>query len=641
MADSKWWSAVHSSPQSSASSTPSVPSDFQPRDPPNWPLPLPPVGFAHALRRPDAAKAGALHQWPAELLTGFDIKRNQGWDTWVAETFQIIDVNPGKKRSAPCDAGWEEESTSKAPRTSNETDSSDNSHSVEEEGCVVYGELHVNIGQDGQYWCSCGRGYSCEFTRTSDAETKVVATNLVYSRGEDESDENLMHLEVGRDINGKHWCSCRRGYTTAYRLRQHLEPDIRKRKFHCSVCSKAFTRNDACRRHENVVCKKQKLPCPGCRRPFRKDYLHVHLASKAAHSCRLFVDMLKSQAAGELVAGFEASDAAPGQNLQISEERHPPQTLVIIQAETHMHSKFLASMVTRLTTSGAKSSAQPYEICGKAFGDTEDALIDHIKRHAREISERPARCHACEMTFAFQKDLDRHLQAAAKGTCGLNFDRHDCVSCGLYPNYPGHHPPPVQNTPTASMHHAMQAHLWSWEIWQIKAHRHSILRLWETRLSSPQVPRLSLNDYLLVRASSSRFSYATLDSIESWQSTPTSVGYGHLADLDALAIDLGQSLAVEDLTTSGAAPHGQDTSNVRPESPVLGNAQDDLSAAIEPARPVQQRSMSLRPSYVDHLDRLRKPVKLSASNFSGRRAAQAAVRYLGRTPKVQQIMSAT
>lgn len=486
----------------------------------------------------------------------------------------------------------------------------------------------------------------------------------------EEEEEDIVygtpHQNLGCNSLGKHSCSCGKTYTRAERLRSHVDAQRQEQRHLCSLCGKAFTRQDIRRRHEEDVCRKKKVACPGCKQEFRKDYLRVHLANKSNFACRIMVEALHVQASGE------SEDTPPGRthHYWTGEDGHLADATGTQQAPppmtTDLNISAIPAGLPRPVRSAAPNLAgvevsndikvsptpedlvktllkpdsipvrpihrrtrEPCDLCGALLGPDPNTLISHISRHMSEFADRNLRCENCIISFAHQKDLDIHLQAASKGHCGFNFDH--TIYRGCASECTGHHPPPDIKSSCPTEHVLMRNHLWAWELCQLKAHRVTVVRLLAERLMYTQASRTSLSEQELdCMAAVSRFSQA---SFESFHSVPAHVRFQDIGDVDELATDLASLMS--DYPANAASPiRSEVPEQARPES-LLFPTRLKPPSKQSPFNSSPLPVISMQSSYVDRLHALRKPQSIVQRPPSIRKAAS---RYLfSLTSQVQEI----
>lgn len=114
-------------------------------------------------------------------------------------------------------------------------------------------------------------------------------------------------------------------------------------------------------------------------------------------------------------------------------------------------------------------------ICGDRFSTGSIEFAEHMRCHSQNLTHKQHKCDECQIYFANETDLDRHLQSAELNQhCGFTF-RHNAQECT------GHHSPSHFMSSTADDHILMQNHLWAWERCQSQTKRLSLEHILQPR----------------------------------------------------------------------------------------------------------------------------------------------------------------
>lgn len=453
------------------------------------------------------------------------------------------------------------------------------------------------------------------------------------------------HMSLGI-VFGRHRCSCGKDYGRAFRLRQHIEVLNGVARYPCLVCGMMFTRQDSLNRHEDSTHKGKKIACPGCNKDFRPDYLPKHLASSKNDTCRVIAHAIYIQANNDM----DIDTRLPAENYWLpdlvdtlkqrsshhnhdqgrsagSQEAPTPEAL----AKILLHERPSQNRPLQ------RSTREPCDLCGMPLGPGEKELIDHISKHSLDFSAKPFRCDECDINFAYQSDLDMHLDAATrKGQCGFKFLHKKYKPCT------GHHPQPYVVS-FDNDHKRMQEILWAWENCQLRAHRATIARLLAERIQYTQAARHSIaNDELTCIAILTRLSIGSIHSFHSvpaWMEYPNKLEIDDLdAEFNSLSLPSGE---VEDIKEEAPVIRGR----ARPESTVLGRGDFDFTMRWENGqlRPVLRKANHTQASsariegesnapgqgntYVDQVKAMRAPGGFKTRATGVRYRAMAATRY--------------
>lgn len=466
---------------------------------------------------------------------------------------------------------------------------------------------------------------------------------------EEEEEEDIVygepHMEIGIGDQGKHYCSCGKGYVRASAVRQHIEREAGNARHPCLVCGKIFSRQDIMRRHEDMAHKGKKIPCPGCNKTFRPDFLQSHLNSSRNAKCKVVAHAMYIQSNGDadadtqpqaekywiptVVATLKRGPASEGLRSPKGSNQSKTQT-----SGTNGGS-LLRGLPSQFLRAG-RSTQWPCDICGLPFGSNEQELIDHLEKHAFDFDNKAYPCDECQISFAFQGDLDLHLESANKGHCGINFshlasNNFQCTS-GCTGN--GHHPPKDSHFELVyGNHRRMETTLWAWENCQLRAHQATIARLLAERLHHSVTTRHSANDELSCMAILTRLS---IGSIHSFHSVPAWVEYADRDDVDELDITLNGLDLVTDAGKNNATHEDLPArARARPESTVLGLRNDVVDFTMEwkdgkltptPLRLKHPTPSNNKNTYMEQLQSMRSPGGLKTRASGVRFRAKAATR---------------
>lgn len=131
------------------------------------------------------------------------------------------------------------------------------------------------------------------------------------------------------------------------------------------------------------------------------------------------------------------------------------------------------------------------DICGVRFSIGSSEFAQHMGHHSQDFAQKQHKCDECQIYFANEADLERHLQSAELNQhCGFTF-RHNENSCT------GHHRPTHFMASTADDHSLMQKHLWAWERCQYQTNRLSLARVLKqqtAKVASPVLPSIEISE---------------------------------------------------------------------------------------------------------------------------------------------------
>ncbi|SMR55256.1 unnamed protein product [Zymoseptoria tritici ST99CH_3D1] len=236
--------------------------------------------------------------------------------------------------------------------------------------------------------------------------------------------------------------------------------------------------------------------CPECGDMFLADYLPTHLASGLG-GCD---GMLQSSFAPEIDEAYVDESVGPsksqyywiyqgdytwnkddqprcdsgcefdGFDFGFNDVIHVDQTMAYVK--------------TLLQRPVSELPQESCDLCGDVFRSGSGELAQHIGQHSMDFTQKRHKCEECQIFFANEKDLDRHLQSADLNQhCGFTF-RHDISFCT------GHHPP----THHSNDHSLMQKHLWAWERCQFRTHRVTVARALADQVNQTAWPHMSVQD---------------------------------------------------------------------------------------------------------------------------------------------------
>lgn len=124
------------------------------------------------------------------------------------------------------------------------------------------------------------------------------------------------------------------------------------------------------------------------------------------------------------------------------------------------------------------------DICGDRFRTGSTEFVQHMGHHSQDFAHKAHKCDECQIFFANEADLERHLQSAELNQhCGFTF-RHNEDTCT------GHHRPMHFMASTADDHSLMQKHLWAWERCQYQTNRLSLARVLKQQARKEEAPAM-------------------------------------------------------------------------------------------------------------------------------------------------------
>ena len=359
----------------------------------------------------------------------------------------------------------------------------------------------------------------------------------------------------------------------------------------------------------------KKIACPGCDTYFRPDYLTSHLRGSKNAKCRVVAHAIYLQSSNDM----DIDTRPPAENywipnvLETLKQRHltgrPQQPTLAIQKETptpEALAKILMDDRPSHTRPLQRRTREPCDLCGLPLGPGEKELIDHIDQHSLDFLKKTFRCDECGINFAYQADLEMHMETAAKGHCGFSF-YHFGERSKRGSNCTGHHPQQVSLG--HDDHKRMQQVLWAWENCQLRAHRATIARLLAERLQYTQVARHSIaNDEISCIAILSRLS---MRSIQSFHSVPARMEYKDKIEIDDLDTEFSAlGLLSNETIGSKEESNRPARARARPESTVLGLRNDvvdftmelDFNGKLKPVLRGAKSSALWRPTAPNSLD---------------------------------------
>jgi hypothetical protein len=163
-------------------------------------------------------------------------------------------------------------------------------------------------------------------------------------------------------------------------------------------------------------------------------------------------------------------------------------------------------------------------VCGSQYEADIASLREHLQKHLNE-QHREHLCGSCGIGFIHRSDLERHLSAAKRGTCGYSFDHaRPCT---------GHHPRHTQDSDVLTDHDQfmMCCLTRKWENAQLQLQISGLQQLQKLRDTADALARLSLGDI----AHSRKNSLASLVySLKSFNSDPRNSTSDTNYDVEAL-----------------------------------------------------------------------------------------------------------
>lgn len=322
-------------------------------------------------------------------------------------------------------------------------------------------------------------------------------------------------------VDGRYLCTCSKSYTKAFALNRHVEAKSRVPQYECLICNTRFTRKDSLLRHDCGDQQDKRVSCPGCNQPFRQDYLRKHLKSPSKEACRIAAEAFHARTQGLSIDArpdpnmIWTPDALEGVHFPLDGRDTPGNDFNLLKGQGGWLEpifKHYQCSEMRLTL---RSKHAPCSLCGMPPGSNETEILDHIKYHSLEFVARPFQCTDCCINFMFQADLQAHLNAARKSSCGFYFmhsyhPTKNGLKCG------GHHPPTALTGLATDDHQRMMNTLFVWENRQVRAHLAAVARLQAELLLHRKWLRYSLqNEELLCTALLSRLSIGSIASFHS------------------------------------------------------------------------------------------------------------------------------
>ena len=255
---------------------------------------------------------------------------------------------------------------------------------------------------------------------------KARRTALDASVAEENEKIGQARVELGL-YGATNYCSCGNAYTRAFRLRDHVKAQSGKHSLNCSTCVMSFMRADSLRRHKETKHGYGKVECPACHQSFRVDYLRTYFACTNNEICTVIAEAI-----------YLPSNNLPTSSIRPAIDKYWISSIVRYSREAAKGSlsqfqttdlgpssdtlaKNLLSELPAQTRPVPRWMREHCDICGVPLGPGEKELVDHIGAHSFNFSTKPFKCDDYQINFANQKDLDMHLEAAAKGHRGFKF----------------------------------------------------------------------------------------------------------------------------------------------------------------------------------------------------------------------------
>lgn len=308
----------------------------------------------------------------------------------------------------------------------------------------------------------------------------------ISSRGSN-NEPREQHCSKGRDIQGRHCCSCGRSYSTAFSLNQHLRQRTGSSVHACPTCDKVFDHREQRDRH--VDTRHSKEVCPQCGTLIPAGNLEQHLSDGANCDKALSTDHL-SPSHSVSTTDDAYSFAARRYWIQDSQLNIDDRTSHGRQSVNQDASDPMEFVKQLLNPMYLPGSEQVCNLCGEMCSTEPEAWSEHLGNHSVDFCDKSFRCDDCQIIFADARDLDRHWQSATLlQHCGMTFSHSEEPCCG-------HHPPMPDSISPCNDHELMRSHLSEWEQTRLRSHRANIARLLATQLNKTTVStkRMSVLD---------------------------------------------------------------------------------------------------------------------------------------------------
>ncbi|CAK1368261.1 Zinc finger protein with KRAB and SCAN domains 5 [Cercospora beticola] len=481
-----------------------------------------------------------------------------------------------------------------------------------------------------------GFHFSTGDAQVSAAEFHRIAARLLAGEEQniDENDEEEtprvpsiprhLHCDLGKDLSGRHCCSCGKSYSTAFRLTEHIRRCAGINNYPCHICDKIFSTQEALSRHITIKHHDDKEPCPECGIRFPSNYLPKHLATGLG-GCDSTVQATFTPQLEEQTCHRQPTSqrywVIDGDHSWTTHSAHDSG---YVAADADDATGQTMSFVTRLLQRPMASPNTVHcDLCGDEFPSDGDALVEHLGQHSVDFSEKRHKCDDCRIYFANERDLNRHLQSAnLTKHCGFTF-RHN-GPCN------GHHPPTYSKLSITNDHALMQRHLWAWELSQFRTHRVAVATILAETLNGSADPHMSLAD--CKRTYESMLPHFAAANSDGTQSRWSSSQRDSAIDMDSL--DAHFSRVIDDIDAQRALTAAQLEFNAlhqnsdRPDSGIIMqasrvsfhryNRRDSLApASAEKPTNTTERPSSIRKSLLE------KTLRKVASEENNARAAAA------------------
>ncbi|KXS96814.1 hypothetical protein AC578_8307 [Pseudocercospora eumusae] len=173
------------------------------------------------------------------------------------------------------------------------------------------------------------------------------------------------------------------------------------------------------RRHSSASLREEKPPPP----PSVSISPPESVSSRpSSSSCRSRATSSRPTLSKESSRDFNAANEVIEQVLNPKPKPKKPRETVV---------KSSIPLAPRDVESWLSSEPKMCIICGKPF-ENDETLLDHLQLHL-ETFKGKHKCKKCQVGFDHEADLQKHLDSAARGHCGFNFEH--IAPCT------GHHPP--------------------------------------------------------------------------------------------------------------------------------------------------------------------------------------------------------
>lgn len=270
----------------------------------------------------------------------------------------------------------------------------------------------------------------------------------------------------------------------------------------CLICDFVCTSEDQLHRHITSRHDNHMEICPECGDLFTAEFLPTHLA-RGFGGCEGMMQASYASSIPQVDDAYMTDDyfTSASQRYWIydgdhswsrgsylgscfeddDDEEEQEQVSPVEQTVAHVKS-VLRRPISEVSTESCN-------ICGDSFSTGSREFAQHMGHHTQDFAQKQHRCDECQIFFANEADLERHLQSAELNQhCGFTF-RHNEESCT------GHHRPTHFMASTADDHSLMQKHLWAWERCQFQTNRLSLARVLKQRgekvaVSAPASPQV-------------------------------------------------------------------------------------------------------------------------------------------------------